>query len=428
MSDSLKHLMRLGLEPGATPEQIREAYRDLVKVWHPDRFEHDPRLRQKAEEQLKEINQAFESLRNYKPTTNAGAQTGRSQERASRSASEAGDVGANPTQPGSEPPASAPTSARGERPTFQGWAWLVIPALVLLFIFARSHDSRPTRPQPVDFSLPRLAPDRRVPEISATLPVPLPTRGMDSRDTTIPRQGPAEAPTSGLPGAGLSRNQSAARAATKPSLGRTPAAEARARPLPNRGPRPPADANRFTVGSSRDDVLRIQGTPDRFTSDSLHYGTSDVFFRDNRVIGWYNGYPRLKVVLAPSNPTAGLSHFTIGSTWDEVLAVQGTPDRFTEQSLHYGTSDVHFRSGRVVNWYNGYPRLKVRIEPREPARRDYFTVGSTIDEVLGVQGTPDRMSTNALHYGTSDVFFENDRVVSWYNGYPRLKVRLEPGQ
>jgi hypothetical protein len=111
-----------------------------------------------------------------------------------------------------------------------------------------------------------------------------------------------------------------------------------------------------------------------------------------------------------------------------VLAVQGTPDRFTEQSLHYGTSDVHFRSGRVVNWYNGYPRLKVRIEPREPARRDYFTVGSTIDEVLGVQGTPDRMSTNALHYGTSDVFFENDRVVSWYNGYPRLKVRLEPGQ
>ncbi len=39
---------------------LEQAYRDLTKVWHPDRFDDgDTRLRQKAEEQLKTINDAY---------------------------------------------------------------------------------------------------------------------------------------------------------------------------------------------------------------------------------------------------------------------------------------------------------------------------------------------------------------------------------
>jgi len=52
----------LALRPGATPSEIKEAYRDLVKVWHPDRFGDDARLRQKAELQLKLINEAYRVL------------------------------------------------------------------------------------------------------------------------------------------------------------------------------------------------------------------------------------------------------------------------------------------------------------------------------------------------------------------------------
>ena len=59
MDDRQRYLSTLGLDPSATTGQVREAYRDLVKVWHPDRFEHDPRLRQKAQERLKEINEAI---------------------------------------------------------------------------------------------------------------------------------------------------------------------------------------------------------------------------------------------------------------------------------------------------------------------------------------------------------------------------------
>ena len=48
--------------PDATVEDLNRAYRDLVNVWHPDRFEHNPRLKEKVESQLKEINQAREKL------------------------------------------------------------------------------------------------------------------------------------------------------------------------------------------------------------------------------------------------------------------------------------------------------------------------------------------------------------------------------
>jgi len=52
----------LELRPGASPEEIRAAYRDAVAVWHPDRFANNPRLKRKAEEKLKEINEAYEIL------------------------------------------------------------------------------------------------------------------------------------------------------------------------------------------------------------------------------------------------------------------------------------------------------------------------------------------------------------------------------
>jgi hypothetical protein len=52
----------LALRPGATSVEIKEAYRDLVKVWHPDRLGSDARLRQKAEDKLKEINKAYRVL------------------------------------------------------------------------------------------------------------------------------------------------------------------------------------------------------------------------------------------------------------------------------------------------------------------------------------------------------------------------------
>jgi hypothetical protein len=52
----------LGVAPGASAQELKTAHRDMAKVWHPDRFAHDPRLRQKAQEKLKEINEAYDRL------------------------------------------------------------------------------------------------------------------------------------------------------------------------------------------------------------------------------------------------------------------------------------------------------------------------------------------------------------------------------
>jgi hypothetical protein len=76
--ESEKWLKVLGLASGATGPAIREAYRDLVKVWHPDRFATDPRLRQKAEEKLADLNAAFAHLQNYRRPDSTAAAASRS--------------------------------------------------------------------------------------------------------------------------------------------------------------------------------------------------------------------------------------------------------------------------------------------------------------------------------------------------------------
>ena len=59
-----KYYNILGLNADASPAEIKEAYRDLVKVWHPDRFRNENlRLQQKTNERLKEINDAYDKLK-----------------------------------------------------------------------------------------------------------------------------------------------------------------------------------------------------------------------------------------------------------------------------------------------------------------------------------------------------------------------------
>jgi CheY-like chemotaxis protein len=55
-------LQILGLKRGATPEDYRRAYRDLVEVWHPDRLAYNERLQLLANEHLKKINEAYAYL------------------------------------------------------------------------------------------------------------------------------------------------------------------------------------------------------------------------------------------------------------------------------------------------------------------------------------------------------------------------------
>jgi len=65
----------LGLEPGASLQEVNQAYKDLAFIWHPDRVPQDnPRLQQKAQDKLKEINEARAQLRSCRPKYHHRAQ------------------------------------------------------------------------------------------------------------------------------------------------------------------------------------------------------------------------------------------------------------------------------------------------------------------------------------------------------------------
>ncbi len=53
----------LGLLPNASPRKIKEQYRTLAKIYHPDRV-NDPSTKLQYAEKFREINQAYEALSN----------------------------------------------------------------------------------------------------------------------------------------------------------------------------------------------------------------------------------------------------------------------------------------------------------------------------------------------------------------------------
>ena len=62
----------LGVKQGTSAEEVKKAYRDLVKRFHPDRFQ-DAEAKELANEKLKEINQAYDQITNGTASAGAGS-------------------------------------------------------------------------------------------------------------------------------------------------------------------------------------------------------------------------------------------------------------------------------------------------------------------------------------------------------------------
>lgn len=52
----------LGVDPSASDEEIKKAYRDLARKYHPDRFASNPDMAELANEKMKEVNTAYEEI------------------------------------------------------------------------------------------------------------------------------------------------------------------------------------------------------------------------------------------------------------------------------------------------------------------------------------------------------------------------------
>lgn len=68
-------LRTLGLDDSATPEDIKTAYRESVQILHPDKFSGNKKLQDRATEQFKNLQEAYDYLLSGKGAKSSGSKT-----------------------------------------------------------------------------------------------------------------------------------------------------------------------------------------------------------------------------------------------------------------------------------------------------------------------------------------------------------------
>ncbi len=65
----------LGISPSATDEEVKNAYRNLARKYHPDNFDDDNPLKELANEKMQEINAAYDEILIARAKTRSGGTT-----------------------------------------------------------------------------------------------------------------------------------------------------------------------------------------------------------------------------------------------------------------------------------------------------------------------------------------------------------------
>jgi hypothetical protein len=261
--DRCAALALFGLTRAATPTEIKDAYRVLAKVWHPDRFQSDEDLRQKAEEKLKEINSAYQLL----TTTAAEGPNGSSStpvspaEESPRSSARAA-AAASTRAPHQYPRASHVnisfrTKERTNKKRLVVTLAILLAAGFSIYVWFTQMTSSVTN-------------DARTETVRKNA-LPTAAIGQSSKEKKQLSK-PAT-------------NTSAVTAETMGAHSRTRAVASNRASLvvyPDEDPQVPY----FTVGSTKDDVIRIQGPPNKAAGNLFVYGLSEVYFENGRVQSW----------------------------------------------------------------------------------------------------------------------------------------------
>ena len=373
----------LNLNPGATPAEIKRSYHQIIRRWHPDLFKPGSLMQKTAEDITKETNEAFEQLfkkRHYRKFPPPGEAPPPKPARAVR------------RPPPKAPPkrSAAKWAARRVR-RFAAWPWGKIAAAALLAavvftgvalradIRGLFHGGRPA-PAAAAAAVAMVTPtkpgEREMPDGLTTVSVPTaaPTAEPSHTDIAPVAMAPVGGPQPILVG------QRASSRLPEREQARWPTTEpyARASPATPAPPAPPsADLRRildeatsrlstFGVGDSKGRVLEIQGKPDEDLGSVLRYGSSLVYFANGWVRDWSDRYPRLNIRRWPTIPVFQLGFFEQGSDRSEVIRAQGMPTGVTSYGYTYGTSFVFFENDRVAVFGDGDQRLNSLVLPTMP--------------------------------------------------------------
>lgn len=279
----------LGIQPGASWQELRQAYKSLVNIWHPDRFQQNVRQRKLAEEKTKEITQSYQELAEY--YKKYGALPRRI------------DTTETYITPDIDPLDSMDVHPAPDKQDTDPLAASVTPAGVPL--------------------------SRRSKLRSRTMIAAAMAFAAYFFWQVVPWDNSSEAPQD--------ENRTEQAADTQKD--------------DNSPDHAPHVDKFFTVGTPLGEVYAIQGIPTKTEHDVWYYGNSRVYFRNGKVQHWEESSDSpLRVKIDPEIDKTGAKFFSKGSTKKEVLALQGAPDRDSGNVWDYGVSRVYFDNNRVTGW------------------------------------------------------------------------------
>ena len=354
MVDLDKYYAILGLQPGATQKEIKQAYLDLAKVWHPDRFPNDPRLQQKAQEKLKEINEAYSHLKEIRNGIHSRPRQPESEPRYTQPRYESARSRPSQTQASQK----SPSPQHHKYDLFKSatfWILAGVCIIILWSIIDNSTGSSGPQLKQSEYKQPSSPPQK-------------PQNNISIKDLIQPKQNslPQKAKTESIKLGSASTSGGQKKTFLKDKISSQPAREVTENPPKTKTQQ---IERLFSIGSSQEEVLAIQGPPDKTLGLAWYYRDSTVTIYNGKVDSFVNkGELKVKDESIETPKIAPLSknliaYFTVGSTKDEVLAVQGTPSQFDENRWWYGLSWVDFNGGRVARWSSSVlDPLKVRMK------------------------------------------------------------------
>jgi DnaJ domain len=346
-------LQTLELEPAANRNQVDEAYRTLVKVWHPDRFQHDAKLKKVAEDKLQAINSAYNLLK--------------SPPAKSKSRRAARPTGVRPDSPSSLRTAASrrsayrhflPSAALLARLAFAACG-ILIAALVLKAIDSTLAEDPTTGRLYSGFKAGAL---ERLHEAGRSLW----GESGQSLHALVPQKSAAVPVSAGQPATAGEPDSFAPTPATKTVQAGRPnlSQDLRRRELGAAHPETIRLLPYITTGLTQDEVKAIAGAPTAATDDKLVYQGSELYFTRGKLTGWKldAASPPMRIKLWPDTAVdPDLLYFAVGSTKSAVLAVQGTPTYLSENQFGYGSSRVYFQNNRVVGWKDDPDSVQLRV-------------------------------------------------------------------
>jgi len=343
-------LQTLGLETNASAAEIESTYLTLVKVWHPDRFQADPKLKRAAEDQLKEINTAHDYLTSKPP-----AETPRPVVHEPEPSVEEEEPHAPALIP-NEPLDEEPEEVRrimkrlrkrsGLKTLLKvivavggvGVAWLLWISIDF-FLSANSNTARPWEDFKAEVSRDIHANGLRLwSNASDNL------QGTKNENEQPPVQPPAQdaQPAPG-PATKVAHPVEARHGAVKEVHGAKPY---------------------VTTGLTPMEVITILGNPTSSSGEKMSYKGSEIDFRNGRVSGWKIDEKTAPIRVKLWSEMAGvqgLTAFAVGSSKSEVIAVQGTPTLLSDNEFGYGGSVVFFQNDRVAGWKEDPASVRLRV-------------------------------------------------------------------